>query len=159
MKKYTLLAFLIGALTLAGCSTLPQKENKINTDDQTQKTISEDYNFDLNLNALSYQLPSYTKICTPKSRYNCSDDGCEKAKPVVFVLYDQNANKVYRCDNKPCDGYSVTEDFSGLYTNLTPVVPNGSLVKLSTDNEYVETVTLGLDSIIYRGTCTDKNNF
>lgn len=157
MKKYALFALLVGALTLTGCATLSQNESSTNTTGNP-KVASEDYSFDLNVNTLSYQLPSYTKLCTPKSRYNCSAEGCEKGKPVVFVLYDENANKVYRCDNKPCDGYDVTEDISGLYTNLTPVAPNGSLVKLSTDNEYVETVSMGLDFIIYRGSCTDKNN-
>jgi hypothetical protein len=74
----------------------------------------------------------------------------------VFVLYDEDANKVYRCDYKPCDGYNISKDVSGLYTNLTPIIPNGSLVKLSEDNEYVEIISGGLDFIIYRGQCANK---
>lgn len=155
MKKYTLLALLICILTLTGCSMLTKDNNQTSTT-AVKKENSQDFKFDLDVNSLSYQLPAYTKICTPESRYNCSTEGCEEGKPVVFVLYDENASKVYRCDNNPCDGYSVKEDISGLYKNLTPIIPNGSLVKLSSDNEYVETVSLGLDFIIYRGHCTDK---
>jgi hypothetical protein len=112
--------------------------------------------FDIDVNALPYQLPPHTKICLPESRFDCSSSGCQQGKPVVFLLYDKRVNKVYRCDNKPCDGYDVSRDVSGLYTNLTPITPNGSLVKLSTDNEYVESVSLGLDFIVYRGKCSDK---
>ena len=144
-------------ILLGGYIILTKNNNQANTTVSTQKeSTSQDQKFDLNINTLSYQLPAYTKICLPESRYDCSSDGCQKGKPVVFVLYDENANKVYRCDKKPCDGYDVSKDVSGLYTNLTPITPNGSLVKLSEDNEYVETVSMGLDFIIYRGQCTDK---
>ena len=155
MKKYTLLVLFIGILALAGYSMLIKDNNQVNTI-AVKEESSQDFKFNLDVNSLSYQLPVYTKICTPESRYNCSTEGCEKSKPVVFVLYDENTSKVYRCDNNPCDEYSVKEDISGLYKNLTPIIPNGSLVKLSSDNEYVETVSLGLDFIIYRGHCTDK---
>lgn len=155
MKKYTLFAGLIGILLLSGCTTLTGNNDQTNTA-VTKEVNSQDYKFDLNINSLSYQLPSYTKICTPETRYDCSTDGCKKSKPVVFVLYDENANKVYRCDKQPCDEYDVSRNISGLYTNLTPLTPNGSLVKLSEDNQYVETVSIGLDFIVSRGQCNDK---
>lgn len=77
----------------------------------------------------------------------------------MFVLYDEISNRVYRCDKNPCDGYEVSKEVSGFYTNLVAVTPNGSFVKYSEENEYVEMVSLGLDAIIYRGTCKEKNNF
>lgn len=155
MRKIYFVCTLAGAVLLSGCTSLTKNNNQTNTIDKTEVT-AQNIKFDLNLNSLAYQLPTYTKICSPETRYNCSADGCKQDKPVVFVLYDENVNKVYRCDKKPCDGYDVSKEVSGLYTNLTPVTPNGSFVKLSDDNEYVETVSLGLDSIIYRGKCTDK---
>ena len=157
MKKIYFVCLIVIIVLLGGYIVLNQNNNQTNTTVSTQKeSLSQDQKFDLNINALSYQLPAYTKICLPESRYDCSSGGCQKGKPVVFVLYDENANKVYRCDKQPCDGYDVSKEVSGLYTNLTPITPNGSLVKLSDDNEYVENVSMGLDFIIYRGKCTDK---
>jgi len=157
MKKIYFVCLIAIIILLGGYIILTKNNNQANTTVSTQKeSTSQDQKFDLNINTLSYQLPAYTKICLPESRYDCSSDGCQKGKPVVFVLYDENANKVYRCDKKPCDGYDVSKDVSGLYANLTPITPNGSLVKLSEDNKYVETVSMGLDFIIYRGQCTDK---
>jgi len=155
MKKYIFLVLLIGTLTLSSCSS--NYHNNTLTSTSQIKTEKVDDSFDLNINSLSYQLPSYTKICLPKSRYNCYSDGCKKTKPAVFVLYDDNLSKVYRCDSQPCDGYDVKKDVSGEYINLTPLIPGSSSVKFSSGNEYVETVSLGLDFIIYRGICTDTN--
>lgn len=146
---------LVVIIVLLGGYILLTKSDKTDTT-VTNGNQSQNQKFDLNVNDLTYQLPNYTKICLPVTRFDCSSDNCKNAKPVVFVLYDENANKVYRCDKNPCDGFDVSKEVSGLYTNLTPITPNGSLVKLSNDNEYIETVSLGLDSIIYRGTCTDK---
>lgn len=112
--------------------------------------------FDTNLNKLTYQLPTYSKICIPDSKYTCTNEGCIIGKPSVFVLYDKNLKKVYRCDKNPCDGYDVSEEISGEYINLNSTIPNGSIVKISNDGDYVETVSLGLDFISYRGKCTNK---
>ncbi len=144
-------------LKMNGFDEIENKRND-NQIDTTAKieNIVQNIKFDLNLNSLSYQLPDYTKICTPESRYDCSENNCKQNKPSVFVLYDENLNKVYRCDTQPCDNYTVLKEVSGLYTNLTPIKPNGSLVKITNDNKYVETVSIGLDFIIYRGKCTDK---
>lgn len=112
-----------------------------------------DLKFDTNLNALSYILPAHTTICTPETMYYCTNNGCERQKPKVFLLYDKNTHKVYRCDNKPCDGYDIALSLSGDYLNMTPITPNGSLIKISPENNYIETVSLGLDFLIYRGKC------
>jgi len=123
-----------------------------------QKEILGKNKFDLDINSISYELPVYTKICIPKLRYSCSANDCQQDKPTVFVLYDESIDKVYRCDNNPCNEYGVTKKTSGLYINLNPIIPNGSLIKISKENEYVEIVSLGLDFIINRGYCTDKTS-
>lgn len=156
--KNTNLIVIIGIIILVGGYFLfTQKNDAITNTNQSNKVITNnDQSFDLDINSLTYQLPEYSKICIPESADVCLSSGCTGDKPSVFVLYDENASKVYRCDNKPCDGYDVSKEVSGQYINLTPVTPNGSLYKLSDDNKYVETVSLGLDFIIYRGTCTNK---
>lgn len=142
-------------IVLIGYAILRENNNQGRMSVANESTL-QDKKFDLDISSLSYQLPRYTKICLPESRYDCSSSGCEKNKPTTFVLYDENTSKVYRCDSKPCDSYDVSREVSGLYTNLTPITPNGSLVKLSSVNEYVESVSLGLDTIIYRGRCSEK---
>lgn len=113
----------------------------------------DDLTFDIDVSALSYQLPPYTKICLPETKQQCGEVGCESVKPTVFVLYDENNSIVYRCDNKPCDGYEVVRVESGLFTVLQPVEPRVFSVKLSFDNKYVETVGFGLDTLVSHGIC------
>jgi len=60
---------------------------------------------------------------------------------------------IYRCDNKPCDGYEMNKTESGLYTILEPIIPRGFTVKISSDNSYVETASIGLDQFISYGAC------
>ncbi len=141
---------LLGIIILLGGYILltPSDEAIINRD--------RNQSFDINIDSLTYQLPDYSKICLPETRYDCSSNGCTRNKPSVFVLYDENINKVYRCDHFSCDGYNVTKDVSGVYTNLTPTPSNGSLIKLTEENKYVETASLGLDFFIYSGSCTNK---
>jgi len=131
------------------------EETPIGENNQLEKN-QKSLDFDLNLSLLSYTLPEYTKICLPNLRYDCSSNACIQNKPSVFILYDENSNTVYRCDNNPCDGYEVYKNISGLYTNLTSQNPTGAIWKISVDNQYVETVSLGLDFIIYRGQCQEK---
>lgn len=109
--------------------------------------------FDIDVSNLSYQLPPYTKICLPETKQQCSEAGCEDVKPTVFILYDENNSMVYRCDNKPCDGYEVERNESGLFTILEPIEARSFSVKLSFNNKYVETVGFGLDTLVSHGTC------
>ena len=60
---------------------------------------------------------------------------------------------IYRCDNKPCDGYEIKINQSSIYTYIEPTEPRGFTVKISNDNKYTETVSLGLDTFISYGTC------
>jgi hypothetical protein len=119
----------------------------------------EDYglNFNLDISSLDYDMPFYTKVCIPEYRTDCFSGGvCEKKRPSIFLLYDEINNLVYRCDEKPCDFYEVNKEKSGFYTNLMPVMPGSSIVKIDEDSNYVEIVSLGLDFIIYRGLCFDN---
>lgn len=112
-----------------------------------------DLAFDIDIQKLSYQLPSYTKACLPDTKQKCSDEGCEDVKPSVFVLYDENNDIIYRCDNKPCDTYQVSRKESGQFVILEPLEPRAYSVKISADNRYVETVGFGLDILVSYGTC------
>lgn len=159
MKKIIVFCLVVTTLIIGYVVLIKNDQsNKYNYSIQ-KENIYQDQNFDLNINALTYQLPAYTKICLPKTRFDCSSDGCKKSKPVVFVLYDENTNQTYRCGEQDCDRYHVSKEISGLYVNLTPIIPNGSLIKMSVDNKYVETVSAGLAFIIQTGECTIKNKF
>jgi len=83
----------------------------------------------------------------------CSDNGCEDIQPTVFLAYDEDNNLIYRCDNKPCDSYKVKVSQSWIYTYIEPTNPRGFSVKISNDNKYIETVSIGLNTLVSYGVC------
>ena len=121
--------------------------------DESLDGAKDDLTFDIDVSALSYQLPPYTKMCLPETKQQCSKAGCKPVKPTVFILYDENNSIVYRCDNKPCDSYDVVRNESGLFIILEPIEARAFSVKLSFDNKYIETVGFGLDTLISHGIC------
>lgn len=131
--KNELIGVVLVSLFVSGCS------NKLS--------------FDIDINELSYTLPEHTMICLPEKKQLCTADGCKDIKPTVFVLYNEDTNLIYRCDNKPCDEYETKSIKSWLYTNIEPLEPKGFLVKLSDDWSYIETVTLGLEILISQWKC------
>lgn len=130
-------------------------EKTIARDDGVEK--NDDLKFDIDLNHLTYQLPSFTKKCIPEYKLYCTQSGeCNKVKPGVFVLIDENGinDLMYRCDNKPCDQNAIKTAETGMYTYYEPIATNGFVVKYSSiDNSYYETVSLGLDMYISYGKC------
>ena len=120
------------------------------------KISNEDLSFDINLNSLNYQLPKYDSICIPDKKYSCSKDDCKQVKAGVFVLIDYANNKVYRCDDKPCDQYLAKIEESGEFVNITPQFPNGTIIKVAKGGDYFEVVSLGLDILTSYGTCSGK---
>ena len=163
-ENKTFIGTIIAGLIISGSIYLSRPKPSITSNDskiidETPVDVqTEDLSFDLDISKLSYVLPEYDKICIPETRYDCSSEkGCIANKPVVFLLYNEDNNTVYRCDRSPCSAYEVYKNVSGLYTNLSPKTPRGYIIKISSNNEYVETVSLGLDFIIYRGKCIDKN--
>lgn len=142
MKKVTLIfTFIFIILFLTGCTN------------KTEKAMLNNFSFDIDVNNLNYSLPNYTKLCIPDRKEACSIDGCEDIQPNVFLVFDETKEMIYRCDNKPCDGYNVKINQSGFYTYVEPVESYGFTVKISNDNEYVETVSIGLVTLISYGTC------
>ncbi len=120
----------------------------------TQGENTNDLAFDLDITSLSYSLPSYTQACLPEKKQYCTSGGsCENIKPAVFLLYDEINSMIYRCDDKPCDSYEMNKTESGLYTILEPIIPRGFTVKISSDDSYVETASIGLDQFISYGAC------
>lgn len=159
MKKSFLLIIIISSFTLllAGCS---------NT---TTPTENKDLSFDIDFSSLSYELPYHTKLCIPEVKHNCSTEGCEKIKPTVFVLYDETSKIVYRCDEKPCDSYSVNEYPSGIFTYLTTTDAKQLSIKIADNsihsvdivnpemrNKYIEVAHSMLSVMISNGKCIDK---
>jgi hypothetical protein len=126
--------------------------------DKDSTPAKNELNFDIDISKLDYVLPAYTMLCTPDRKQACSDDGCEDIKPTVFLAYDEVNNMIYRCDTKPCDGYKVNTIQSGLYTYIEPIEPRGFTVKISDDNKYVETASIGLLTLISHGTCRGESN-
>ncbi len=113
--------------------------------------------FDINFNSLSYQLPYHTKICIPKVKKYCDENGiCENMKPEVFVLIDKSNNFSYRCDKNPCDKYPVKILDDEFFKNIKPINDKDFNLKISSDNKYYEFVSLGLDVFLSYGECEDK---
>lgn len=163
LKLMALIGIVIASFAVAYyfLFTAPQQsqpqteEESVNedVDEFLESTTKDDLTFDIDVSTLSYQLPPYTKMCLPETKQQCSEVGCEPVKPTVFILYDENNSIVYRCDNKPCDGYEVERNESGLFTVLEPIEARAFSVKLSFDNKYIETVGFGLDTLVSHGTC------
>lgn len=113
--------------------------------------------FDIDLENLSYQLPTHSLICIPESKQFCSaDNECESTKAGVFLLIDEINSKYSRCDNQPCDTYDSTFVESGIYTVINPLAPNHGEIKIAQDGTYTETNTLGEGVYISRGVCYKK---
>lgn len=112
--------------------------------------------FDLDISSLSYSLPAHTNICLPEKKEFCkADGGCEYIKPTVFLLYNEPFDTLYRCDDKPCEGYLVnrTQDDSFIYLEPVPPAPEGLSVRISYYDDYVETVNFGPDTLVSYGKC------
>ena len=110
--------------------------------------------FDIDISKLNYTLPSYTSICIPTSKSYCENGTeCSPMKPTVFILIDGVSDKYYRCDNNPCDEYPYTTMSSGIYTIFRPLPPKQGEIKISTAGDYIETVSLGADLFVSKGTC------
>ena len=152
-EKITLpVAVIIAAIILAVGFYVASTINGPTTEVSMGDT-KDDLTFDIDVATLSYQLPSFTKMCLPETTQQCGEAGCNPRKPTVFILYNENNNTLYRCDKKPCDGYEVMRNEGGLFTVLEPVEPRAFSVKLSFDGKYIETVGFGLDTLVSHGTC------
>ncbi|MEY3784486.1 MAG: hypothetical protein RLZZ230_808 [Candidatus Parcubacteria bacterium] len=108
----------------------------------------------------STNLPSHNTVCLPKSKYLCSEDGCTESEINVFVLISGDSSNITlsRCDDSPCDTYSVQSDDSGQFKILQPEPKNGMLFKMSyLDLSYTEIITSGTSSYITFGKCKFLN--
>ena len=112
--------------------------------------------FHIVISQLNYSLPHYTKICLPETKQFCDEGKCNNVKATVFVLYDEDNNKIYRCDNNPCDGYDTISKKSGKYVIIEPIAPRHYSVKISVDNKYIESAGLLLSTYISYGKCTSR---
>ena len=113
--------------------------------------------FDIDLENLSYQLPTHSLVCIPESKQLCSSNNeCEPTKASVFLLIDEVNSKYSRCDNQPCDTYDATFIENGIYTVISPLPPNHGEIKIAQDRTYTETNTLGDSVYISRGICYEK---
>ena len=142
MKNFFIVILLFCLVILSGC--------------EKQQNLS----FDVDINSLSYQLPSYDKLCIPEAKIACSNNECKSIKPTVFVLYDSVSNKVYRCDKIWCDWYDSISSVSSIYDTIQPIEPKWFFVKIEKienqrKDNYIEVVTLLLDTLISKWTCSN----
>ncbi|NQV93092.1 hypothetical protein HQ403_01180 [Candidatus Kaiserbacteria bacterium] len=115
--------------------------------------------FNIDLENLSYQLPTHSLVCIPELKQLCSTGNeCESTKVGVFLLIDEVNSKYSRCDNQPCDTYDSTFVESGIYTVINPLAPNHGEIKIAQDGTYTETNSLGDNVYISRGVCRKTSN-
>lgn len=112
----------------------------------------------------SSELPDHTSVCFPEYKYFCTQTGCESIEPTVFnLIYAEisisgliDMSEISRCDTQGCDTYGAEIETSGLQQEVRTISPHGMLFKrdMSNDN-YIEVVTLGIDSYLTYGSCFD----
>lgn len=106
-------------------------------------------------------LPAHDLYCIPSKKSSCTLEGCKEIEANVFVLLGINSKEnnlfMARCDNKPCDVYSVNLVQSGMFTTFETKEPHGILFRTSQlDQSYIEVVTFGTDSLVSNGYCYKK---
>lgn len=171
---------LIILLLFAGCSDIKNTNKSVNENYKNQEKVDqnkinniarddnvENLEFDIDLSSLKYKLPDFDIICLPEQKYFCSNEGCNRKKASVFLLYKKYSNLLYRCDRQPCDKYEVNEYPSGMFTYLRPKDAKELSVKIANDsivddivpeikNEYIELAGMGLAVMISNGSCINK---
>ena len=152
--KIAILFLILVAIFVFGIKDFRIKKSNSSLNNPTS---TEDFKFDLDITKLNYTLPTFTKICVPQYKQYCPNGtNCSPMKPSVFILVNETQKKYYRCDNKPCDEYDYNSSISGFYTVLKPIPPKQGEIKISSDGDYYETVSLGLDLYVSQGFC--ENN-
>jgi len=93
--------------------------------------------------------------CTPKTRLDCDGTNCTQSQPVVYLILDRT-NEIYsRCDTKGCDIYDANFGSGGIYTNIQARDPNGAMIKVLGNRQYIEMATIGLSTVFQSGSCTE----
>ena len=152
-------SIFIVVLLMSGCSknTTPQQTSS----DSTNTNIEEVYNSSVNL-------PQHNTVCFPTKKFLCTSDNCTtEEKPSVFILIGSSIDgpKMSRCDRAGCDTYDAVMEKGGEYINAQTKDPRGLIFKMSfsnnalnNQNEFVEVVTLGLNTQVSYGYCKFRNN-
>ena len=93
--------------------------------------------------------------CAPKNRLDCVGTNCTQSQPIVYLILDR-PNKTYsRCDSGGCDTHDANFASGGIYTNIQALIPNGGLIKILGNREYIEMATFGLSSVFQSGSCSE----
>jgi len=143
-----------------------QSKSETSFDENTQQSAETDTLTRVtNLyNQMLPSLPSHDLYCVPSTKSYCNVDGCKNVEANVFVLLGINQSKdslfMARCDDKPCDIYDVNLLQSGEFTTFETKEPHGILFRTSNlDQSYVEVVTLGTESFVSNGFCSQSKTF
>jgi hypothetical protein len=156
-KTISISIVLLASLILIFAGIFQTNTSEYTEEKERVKILSKDYF--LTVQKLYYSvknLPKHQLYCIPKTKVNCSSEGCRDVFSKVFVLLSESGGtgSMSRCDESPCDTYPVTVSKSGVIKNINTVTPRGLLFKMSAlDNSYVEVVTIGTDALISHGYC------
>lgn len=153
--------FIIGALVVIVIvfGFLWYSQNQELTKLKTSKTGMRKINAafeQININEDIQTVDAWQKLkCTPKTRLDCDGTNCTQSQPVVHLILDRQ-NKTYsRCDTKGCDKYDASFGSGGIYTNIQASNPNGGIIKVLGNRQYIEIATLGLGSVFQSGSCIE----
>lgn len=139
MKKILfLLIIVLLSVTLVGCSNA------------TETNI---FNSEL-ISSFEFELPEYTKVCTPQKGYSCTIDSCELVEPTHFILIDVPKNLMYTCSNTyGCSKKAAIIDGNLDENQLTTIVPDetpqNSLMTIFSDGEFKIFYMSGLSQIFF----------
>ena len=105
---------------------------------------------------LADQGKSLNLVCPIQKQFACSRDGCKKnpSSVTIKVRQDELGQNYYsRCNSKGCDKYESSVSQSGMYIEVVPVSKSSRLKIDSEDMSFMETISLGLVSLVGYGIC------
>jgi len=103
--------------------------------------------------------PRYSRstilICHPTNRFMITQDEALKEDIGQFyTVLNPALGIVSRCEKDArCNILPSMFSFAGTYANIQSTVPNGFMMKIDSNGNYIEVSTLGLKTAVYSGVC------
>lgn len=94
-----------------------------------------------------------TVLCRPTALDICTPSKCQPIPPKIHMVWHPKARTYARCSNGgDCDNLEVNVTYLGPQANIIDR-DQTHLLKIRTDNGFIETSTLSGAVLVYRGDC------
>lgn len=115
--------------------------------------------FFISKNIFAAQDSMLNLVCPIQTQFLCSVDGCQNNLPSVTIKIQKGFNETpyySRCDKNGCDKYEASIKNSGIYFEISPISRSGSVKVNVMDFSFMETLSIGLSSLIGFGICRNS---